>query len=131
MQNTFDFLNLPPWQVIGYSESEDHYGIQARSCCPRLPCPACGSIQAFKHGVDAQTLHDLPCHGKRVAIGVNRQRYRCVACRKTWFEALPEVDERYFATARLFRRNFQPLYHVWMYQTELKSVLCFLKHSVS
>jgi transposase len=53
--------------------------------------------------VDAQTLHDLPCHGKRVTIGVNRQRYRCVACRKTWFEALPEVDERYFATARLVR----------------------------
>ena len=34
---------------------------------------------------------------------MNRQRYRCVACRKTWFEALPEVDERCFATARLVR----------------------------
>jgi transposase len=103
VQNTFDLLNLSGWRVIACEESEDRYVIQATPCCPRSSCPACGSIRASKHGSDAQTLHDLPCHGKRVTIRVNRQRYRCVACRKTWFEALPEVDERYFATARLVR----------------------------
>jgi len=103
VQNTFDLLNLPGWQIIACEEDEDRYVIQASPCCPRSSCPACGSIRAFKHGSDAQTLHDLPCHGKRVTISVNRQRYQCVACRKTWFEALPEVDERYFATARLVR----------------------------
>ncbi len=103
MQNVFDLLNLPGWRVISCEESEERYLIQAKPCYPRSPCPDCGSIRAFKHGSDAQTLHDLPCHGKRVTIGVNRQRYRCADCRKTWFEALPEVDERYFATARLVR----------------------------
>ena len=56
-----------------------------------------------KHATDAQTIRDLPCHGKQVLIQVNRIRYRCKACRKTWFEILPEVDEHRSATCRLVR----------------------------
>lgn len=102
MQNT-DILNLPGWQVIDCDASENCYAIQASPCHPRCACPHCGSDATAKHGTQAQTLRDLPCHGKQVTIHIDRQRFRCLACRKTWFEALPETDEQRRATARLVR----------------------------
>lgn len=56
-----------------------------------------------KHGTDEQTIRDLPCHGKQVIIAIERLRYRCKTCRKTWFEDLPEIDEHRSATLRLIR----------------------------
>ncbi len=102
MQNT-DILNLPGWQIIACDASEDRYLIQANPCHPRCACPACGSLSTAKHGRQPQQLHDLPCHGKLVTIHFDRQRSRCLVCRKTWFEILPEVDEQRRATARLVR----------------------------
>jgi len=102
VQNT-DILNLPGWQVIDCDASEDRYIIQASPCHPRCACPHCASTATAKHGTQAQKLRDLPCHGKQVTIHVDRQRFRCLVCRKTWFEALPETDEQRRATARLVR----------------------------
>jgi len=98
-----DLLNLPGWQVIACEESEDCYVIQARPCSPRVPCPSCGSSRAFGHGRDFQKLHDLPCHGKHVTIHLDRRRYCCADCRKTWVEELPQTDEQRRATTRLVR----------------------------
>lgn len=71
------------------------------SCDP--VCPQCGSFATAKHGKDHQCLRDLPCHAKHVFIEFWRQRFRCLGCRKTWFEPLSGVDERRFATLRLVR----------------------------
>jgi transposase len=102
VQNT-DILNLPGWQVIACDTHEECYVITALPCCRGTACPACGSLATAKHGTQAQKLHDLPCHGKQVTICFGRPRSRCLACHKTWFEALPEIDEQRRATARLVR----------------------------
>lgn len=98
-----DLLNMPGWQVMAIEEHEDRYVICARpvSCDP--VCPQCGSSAAAKHGKDHQCLRDLPCHAKHVFIEFSRQRFRCLICKKTWFEPLSGVDERRFATLRLVR----------------------------
>lgn len=96
-----DLLNLPGWQVIDVQEHENRYVIHARpvSCDP--VCPQCRSAAAAKHGKDQQCLRDLPCHAKHVFIEFSRQRFRCLVCKKTWFEPISSVDERRFATSRL------------------------------
>ncbi len=98
-----DLLNMPGWQVMVVEEHEDRYVIHARpvSCDP--VCPQCGSSAAAKHGKDHQCLRDLTCHAKHVFIEFSRQRFRCLICKKTWFEPLSGVDERRFATLRLVR----------------------------
>ena len=73
----------------------------ARPCRPCRACPYCASKAFAKHGTQAQMLRDLPCHGKQVTIHIDRQRFRCLACHKTWFEVLPETDEQRRATVRL------------------------------
>ncbi len=89
--------------MIDCEEREKVYLIFARPCLPRSACPVCGSLAVVKHATDEQTIRDLPCHGKQVLILVHRVRYRCKACRKTWFEVFPEVDEHRSATRRLVR----------------------------
>jgi transposase len=98
-----DILNLPGWHVIGCEAGEERYDIHARVASCGSACVACGSLAVVKHGTDAQVVRDLPCHGKYVVIHVDRHRYRCKQCQKTWFEPLPEVDERRQATSRLVR----------------------------
>ena len=40
------------------------------------------------------TVKDLPMHAKRVGIYVDTRRYRCHACRKTFYEVLPDVNAK-------------------------------------
>ena len=87
--------------MVECEERERAYIIHASPCVSRSACPTCGSLAVVKHGTDAQTIRDLPCHGKQVIIEVERIRYRCKACRKTWFEVFPHIDEHRSATTRL------------------------------
>jgi transposase-like protein len=43
---------------------------------------------------------DLPRDGRRVVLHVSRRRYRCLACRRTFLQPLPDV----FPGRRLTRR---------------------------
>ena len=98
-----NFLNLPSWVILSSKETEDDYEIIARPGTTLTTCPYCGSAGILKHGTDAQIIRDVPSHGKRVAIHVDRQRFRCTNsdCKKTCFEPLPDVDENRFMTKRL------------------------------
>lgn len=96
-----NFLNLPSWVILSSNETEDDYEITARPAASLTTCPYCESAELLKHGTDAQIIRDVPSHGKRVAIHVDRQRFRCVTCKKTCFEPLPDVDENRFMTKRL------------------------------
>lgn len=98
-----DLLNLPGWQLITAEEHDDRYVIHARPVSCDSVCPYCNCPTIAKHGRDHQCLRDLPCHAKRVSIEFFRQRFRCLACQKTWFNRLPEIDERHSATLRLMR----------------------------
>ena len=44
---------------------------------------------------------DTPMHGKRVAVHVMRQRWRCRECNGTFQQLLPEMDEKRNMTRRL------------------------------
>ena len=44
---------------------------------------------------------DTPMHGKRVAVHVMRQRWRCRECNGTFQQILPEIDEKRNMTRRL------------------------------
>lgn len=46
-------------------------------------------------------FRDLPMHGKRVGILVERHRYRCRGCGRTFADPLPGFDDHYRMTVRL------------------------------
>ena len=46
-------------------------------------------------------FRDLPMHGKRVGLVVQRQRYRCPRCGLTFLDQVPGMDEHHRVTARL------------------------------
>ena len=98
-----NFLNLPNWNITTSTESEDAYLVEARPLSLPSCCPHCASCLFVKHGTDIQRIHDLPSQGKHVLIRVKRQRFRCKSCRKTFFEPLPDLDEKRLATMRLIR----------------------------
>ena len=67
-------------------------------CCPE---PDCSSTSLYRHGSQSQTVMDTPTHGRRTRIEIERKRYRCQACRRTFFEPIADIDAKRQATARL------------------------------
>lgn len=102
-QRRVNFLNLPSWEIASTKETDDDYEITARPIHSLTACPFCGKAQLLRHGTDAQEIHDVPSHGKRVTIFIDHQRWRCVSCGRTFFEPLPDVDEKRFCTKRLIK----------------------------
>ncbi len=66
-------------------------------------CVRCGVTppRLNRHGVEDQGFIDTPIHGKAVAIKVQRKRFKCVDCGKTFQEPLPDMDEKRHMTRRL------------------------------
>jgi transposase len=97
-----DILRLPSLKVISVKCKSKYY-INAETVKKPSLCPCCGAIsprlriQAHKR----QIFHDLRIHGKMVGILVDRKRYLCVECGKTFMEPLPDLDEKRSVTKRL------------------------------
>ena len=96
-----NLLNLPAYSVVALEGNDHDYHIdaevkQAVTCC--IHCKA-DNPQGF--GRREQVVKDLPMHGKRVGIYVVTRRYRCRSCAKTFYEPLPDTDEKRAMTARL------------------------------
>jgi transposase len=102
-QRRVNFLNLPSWEIVSSKETDDDYEITARPIHSLTACLFCGSSTLLRHGTDRQVIHDVPSHGKRVVILVDHQRWRCVNCGRTFYEPLPDVDEKRFCTKRLIK----------------------------
>lgn len=81
----------------------DHYVIKASGQGEPRVCPGCGGVKLYSHGTNVQRFADVPMHGKRVLIEVERRRFRCSACGKTLFSSLPEIDSKRLATARFIK----------------------------
>src|SRR4030042_1653083 len=97
-----NILNLPDWEVIELKESEYNYAIHARYPPGPTACIRCGVIgQLYRHGIKKQRYMDLPVHNKRVGLIVHRQRYHCLACKKTSFQPLPDMADHHSSTKRL------------------------------
>jgi transposase len=97
-----DLLRLPTLRATAVDELDDgSYLVHAHIPKAIAFCTHCGSSQSYGHGVQEQRVVDVPNHGRRTIIALTRRRYRCMACRKTFFEAAPDLDTKRLATARL------------------------------
>jgi len=97
-----NILNLPNWTIQSVEEKEDSLRITADYTIVTSPCPACGTfLPAYRFGKLEQLFLDTPMYGKHIGILVQRQRYRCRECRKTFVQALPDMDTKRFMTKRL------------------------------
>lgn len=96
-----NLLNLSSYVVKALAENDHDYHIDAESKLPVTNCPHCQSNMLYKFGNREQMVRDLPMHGKRVGLYINTRRYRCQDCFKTFYEALPDIDDKRLMTKRL------------------------------
>lgn len=94
-------LNLRHIRPIRVEEADHDYHIRAESTVETARCPHCQSQQIIGFGRYEILIRDLPVHGKRVGIYLQRRRYRCRSCTRTFAESIPEIDDRREMTARL------------------------------
>lgn len=96
-----NILNLPAYTVTAIEQNDHDYHIDAVAKEAPSSCPHCHSGNLVGFGRREQVIRDLPIRGRRVALYVDSRRYRCRACTKTFYEALPDIDERRPMTSRL------------------------------
>ena len=96
-----NFLNLPRYTITAFEETDDAYHVAAK--IPERPatCPHCahGGFVGFGHR--EQWIRDLPMHGKRVRLYLRTRRFRCKSCHRTFYETLPDVNDKRLMTQRL------------------------------
>jgi transposase len=98
---TPDLLNLPAYRVLHVDTNDHDYHISAEAVTPPSICPHCRSDNLVGFGRREQMVRDLPTHGRRVGLYINSRRFRCRSCAKTFYETLPDVDEKRLMTQRL------------------------------
>lgn len=88
-----------PGEVRFFAETPGH----------RSRCFACMTepAQIVAHGRDIQIFRDVAFQGKIASIAINRRRLRCTTCRKTWFEAVPNMHDKRRMTQRAVDRVVQ------------------------
>lgn len=96
-----DLLGLPNFRVLVVDEHTHDFHFQVGLITPPLQCVHCGHHKLHCHERKSQLFMDLPIRGKRVGITVQRHRFLCCACRRTFFEPVPHMNESHFMTNRL------------------------------
>ena len=98
-----DLLNLRSLRTLSVADDGQDYVVKAegRDVPQQCPDPQCVGMSLYGHGSEPQSIMDTPAHGKRTKIEIERKRYRCQGCRKTFFEPIPDIDAKRQATARL------------------------------
>lgn len=96
-----NILNLPSFTVVELDQSEHDYHVKAEVKTLPSNCPHCRSDSLVGFGRHEQMIRDLPMHGKRVALYIDTKRFRCQSCAKTFYETIPDVDNRRAMTSRL------------------------------
>jgi len=118
-----NILNLPDRTILRTIDGSHDYQMTATYDVAAVACHSCwrfGFLQRF--GKRTQLFLDLPMHGKRVGIHVERQRYRCTNCRHTMLQPLPQMDDKRQMAKRLLshigeaslRRTFTSMPGIWM-----------------
>ena len=98
-----NILNLPAYIVTNLVENEYDYHINVEAKHHPTTCQNCDSPDIVGFGRNEQLVRDLTIHGKRVGIYVDTRRYQCRACKKTFYERLPDVDGKRMMTSRLVK----------------------------
>lgn len=96
-----NILNLPCYTVLGFQENKHDYHVELEAVEAPAACPHCQSSNLVGFGRREQMVKDLPMHGRRVGLYIDTRRYQCRGCGKTFYEPLPEIDEKRLMTKRL------------------------------
>ncbi|MBI3117567.1 MAG: ISL3 family transposase [Candidatus Hydrogenedentes bacterium] len=105
--NLLNLLNLPAYAVTALQENDHDYHVSAETVATPKVCPHCQSDCIVGFGRREQMVRDLPMYGKRVGLYIDTRRYKCMRCSHdqdktvTFYEALPEIDEKRLMTRRL------------------------------
>lgn len=99
--NLTSILNLRHLKPLSVDETEHDYHVRAESTLETRKCQHCQSDSIIGFGRYEILIRDLPVHGKRVGIYLNRRRYKCRSCTKTFGEAIPEINDKREMTSRL------------------------------
>lgn len=119
-KTTLELLNLPNLRVLDLCEGAEDIRITAESVILPPACPNCGVVGEYVGaGRKKQEYRDLPIRAKRIGLLVNRRRLQCKACKKTFSDWLPDMDEKRSVTRRLLtyiqeqslRRTFVSISH--------------------
>ena len=98
-----NILNLPAYTVASLFENAHDYHIKASTAQSPDSCIHCNHAKLDGFGRREQMIKDLPMHGKRVGLYVETRRFRCKSCGVTFYEPLPDVDDKRLMTDRLVR----------------------------
>ncbi|MEW5288587.1 ISL3 family transposase [Erwinia papayae] len=98
-----NILNWPDYKVLQVTELEHDYQVHAEVSEPPTYCPHCNYSEIIGFGRRDEVIMDTPVHGKRRGIMLNRRRYRCQSCRKTFLEPVPHKDDKRQMTDRLIQ----------------------------
>lgn len=96
-----DLLGLNDFRVLAVDEQTHDFHFQVVLMAPPLQCVHCGHHKLHRHETKSQLFIDLPVRGKRVGITVQRHRFLCCSCRRTFYEPVPAMNESHFMTNRL------------------------------
>jgi transposase len=97
-----NILDLDSLDILETKLTEHGYVISAVNTIPPIACTDCEKcgVKFVKHGTKKQAFMDTPMHGKRVAIVLKRQRYKCPSCGKTILEPLWGMNSSRMCTNR-------------------------------
>ncbi|HHA1618107.1 TPA: ISL3 family transposase, partial [Enterobacter cloacae] len=98
-----NILNWHDYKVLQVVELEHDYQVHAEVTEPTTRCPNCNHSETVGFGRRDEVIMDTPVHGKRTGIMLNRRRYRCQSCRKTFLEPVPHKDNKRQMTRRLIQ----------------------------
>lgn len=101
MSSTIDLFNLPTYRLTRAEQDDHDVHLYAEVCTPASACIHCHEVSLEGFGRRERHIKDLPMQGKRVGLYVDTRRYRCKACRKTFYEPLPDLAVGRDMTARL------------------------------
>ena len=116
-----NILNLPSYTVTASHENDHDYHVDAEAKNSPTSCPHCQSTNLVGFGRREQMVKDLPMHGKRVGLYIDTRRFRCRTCAKTFYQSLPDIDEKRMMTSRLV---------VWMGKQAIKRTFASIAEEV-
>ena len=102
-----DLLNLPSLRVIelddGAASGKGFVTVKAIVVGDTTHCPHCMGMRIHGHGVEERKVADTPLFGKPTKLIVQRKRFKCLDCDKTFSEPTPDLHDTRQATKRLVK----------------------------
>ena len=96
-----DLLQLKFVQALSSEVRDGVVIIDAKVLIEPTECPFCKAVNPYRHDSRVQEFADSPIRGQPARIRFQRQRYRCRACRKAFFEPLVGFSAKRNMTQRL------------------------------